>query len=533
MKRLRAAIFPILALSFLSGLQPAWAQRPVYYHGGPYLKSFTIVPVFWGDWDTDALNTQYTFLQNLAAYISGVNEPAGDVPTTLQYGVLSASVSEAYTANTPGSSGYVPPSSYISPCPYKGSAVAGTFYTCDAGNVITGLQGTGEIPAFSPTSVIMLFLGKGFLLNSACCGASFHSALGPSQYYGVVPKHPVLDAYPAGDKLQAVTSHEVFEAATDPGAPSPSTWAWVTAPYNSAGQVYEVADQCSSVVSISWPGAPGDTLRFAQIVDNLQGAICTTTGYDRVPFLFPSPIWPGTILTLEVVAGPVTPPPGTPVELGLSFVDLNGNTVGQPTTVQLAGNQVQPLNLNASLLVGPNSAGGVHADVRPVITPVGDFLPAVQATVEVYDSSTGAGHLLTSAAMQQGGPGQLLGPQGLAGGETMRIVAVAYPVDPCIGTLSFADQTGAPIGPSLPVSLAPGHGMPLDVTAASLGVQTGQRIEVQPRFTLTSTAPAAVNPVRSACALTAEVFNSITGQTLTYQTALVTSPPPSIPNGVQ
>ena len=194
---------------------------------------------------------------------------------------------------------------------------------------------------------------------------------------------------------------------------------------------------------------------------------------------------------------------------------------------------MQSLNLNANLLVGPNSAGGVHADVRPVITPVGNFLPAVQATVEVYDSSTGAGDLLTSAAMQQGGPGQLLGPQGLAGGETMRIVAVAIPTDPCTGTLSFADHTGAPIGPSLPVNLAPGHGMPLDVTAASLGVQTDQRIEVQPKFTLTSPVSAAANPARSACALTAEVFDSTTGRTFTYQTALVTSPRPSTPNGVQ
>lgn len=143
MKRFRALIFRIFALAFLSGLQPAWAQLPVYYHGGPYPSSFTIVPVFWGDWGTDALNTQYTFLQNLAAYISGVNEPAGYVPTTLQYGVLSASVSKDYTANTPTSPGYVPPSKYVSTCPYMGPAVAGTFYGCDAGNVIQALQGKG------------------------------------------------------------------------------------------------------------------------------------------------------------------------------------------------------------------------------------------------------------------------------------------------------------------------------------------------------------------------------------------------------
>jgi hypothetical protein len=488
----------------------------------------------WGDWDADALKTQYTFLQDLAAYISGVNAPPGYVPTTAQYGVLSASVStKAYTANTLGSSGYVPPSKYISTCPFKGPAVAGTFYTCDAANVIQGLQAKGEIPAFSPTSVIMLFLGKGFLVDGACCGASFHSALGTSEYYGVVPMHPVLDAYPVGDKLQAVTPHEVFEAATDPEGPlTSSEWAWVTAPY-SPGLVYEVADQCSSVVSLSWSGAPGDTLRFAQIIDDLQDAVCTTTGYDRVPFWYPSPIWPGTTVTLQVVAGPVTPLPGTPVELGLSFVDLNGNTVGQPTTVQLVGNQVRSLSLNASLLVGPNSAGGVHAAVRPVITPVGNFLSAVQATVEVYNSSTGAGDLLTSAAMQQGGPAQLLGPEGLAGGETMRIVAVAFPPSPCAGTLSFADNTGSVIGPNLAVTLAPGHGMPLDVTAASLGVQTGQRIELQPKFTLASPVSAAANTARSACALTAEVFNSTTGQTLIYQTAFVASPLPFTPNEVQ
>ena len=84
-----------------------------------------------------------------------------------------------------------------------------------------------------------------------------------------------------------------------------------------------------------------------------------------------------------------------------------------------------------------------------------------------------------------------------------------------VATLSFANGAGNLIGTSLNVSLNPGQSAPLDLNSSVLGLQRGQRIEVQPKITL----QVPVNSGSSACGATSEVFDQATGRTWTYQIA--------------
>jgi hypothetical protein len=88
----------------------------------------------------------------------------------------------------------------------------------------------------------------------------------------------------------------------------------------------------------------------------------------------------------------------------------------------------------------------------------------------------------------------------------------------CNGTLSFADKSGNPIGPSMPVDLLPGQVKSLTMGFPTPEVPPGpqQRIEVQPIVTLAPSAPGAA-PVISECLASVAVYESHTGRTLTYQ----------------
>jgi|SRR5579872_710686 len=233
----------------------------------------------------------------------------------------------------------------------------------------------------------------------------------------------------------------------------------------------------------------------------------------KAPTPTPGPAWLGAILRASLeIAGPVTPPPGVPVEAVVSFTDLNGNLVGQPSTVPLVPGQIASVDFNASQLV---NAAGQHVNVIPTISasPNG-WLPAVQLTTEIFDSATGAGMVLTNAAGFSDIP-STLGTQGLAAGETMRISAIAFPPNPCVATLSFADTNGNRVGSTLSLDLSPGQGKFLDLTAQSLSIGAGQRIQLQPVVTLQTQAPATTT-----CSVASEVFDQATGRTRTYQTAL-------------
>src|SRR5208282_2100949 len=113
-------------------------------------------------------------------------------------------------------------------------------------------------------------------------------------------------------------------------------------------------------------------------------------------------------------------------------------------------------------------------------------------------------------------------PQGLAGGQSLRITAVAFPPDPCVGTLSFADKNGNPLGGSDAVNLQPGTGTYFDLNAAALGLSVGQRAEVLPVVTLAQPIGAAAGPaIGSVCQVSVEAFDHLTGRTETYQSAVL------------
>lgn len=253
----------------------------------------------------------------------------------------------------------------------------------------------------------------------------------------------------------------------------------------------------------------------------IPGPPATLTISEAISFP-PLPSWIGSIILASLtVAGPVTPPAGgpveAPVEVMVGFVDLNGNILGQATPVQLIPGQVSSVQLNSNTFI---HTIGQHTTVIPVVSaPPGTLLPAIQFTGEVYDVLTGFGGVLTTANGLFPPPAAL-GPQGLAAGQIMRLIATAYPPVPCVATLSFANSEGVAIGPSMQVNLSPGQSQLLELTSASLNLSFGKRMLVQPLVTLQNViAAAAVVP--PACTVASDVFDPIAGRTWTYQTASV------------
>jgi len=231
---------------------------------------------------------------------------------------------------------------------------------------------------------------------------------------------------------------------------------------------------------------------------------------------------------IHIVAGPVTVPPGVPVELNLGFVDINGNSVGPSRTVTLGAGDTASRDWSVDQLV---QQLGQRVEVRPVVE-IADISAAVGAPVgaavaapppvelpevtEVFDRLTGYGTVLVPAE-DAFPPNPVFAFQGLAGGQTIRLVVSAFPPGPCAGTLGFVHRDGSPAGPSHQVSLQPGQAAMLDLNSVTLGLQAGQRIELQP---VVSTTPstAAGAPIPSACLASAEVFDNATGRSGTYQT---------------
>jgi hypothetical protein len=247
---------------------------PIQYHGGPFLQGFTIHPVYMGKWSKADIDKQQTFLTHLTEYISGKNAPAGQQPVLKQYGVGSASVAAAVHVDLD-----LEPSQYVSTClagsigTYGGHppplpAVAGNLYFCDIPQIIAKNQAAKKIPGYGPETVIMLLPATGFSLDPTCSCGGYHSSLSSSSFFGVIAPGPdPSDQEPyegAISRYQVITSHEVFEASTDPSDNQFNGWD-------------EVADQCNTFVTLDWPG--GVKLQFAAIIDDTANHSCTTTGY--------------------------------------------------------------------------------------------------------------------------------------------------------------------------------------------------------------------------------------------------------------
>jgi hypothetical protein len=230
----------------------------------------------------------------------------------------------------------------------------------------------------------------------------------------------------------------------------------------------------------------------------------------------------GQIIHLTAYAGPVLVPPGVPVEATVGFVDVNGRALGPTTRISLPAGQATSVDLNADAFIGANER---RIQILPIISdaPADPAVPSLRVSVEVVDAGTRGGTVLATTRTATSFPAALeFSPQGLAGGQTLRLNVAAAPSGTCTGVLSFLDRSGTPIGGSTPARLAPGTATSLSLKADSLGLHRGQRIDVVPMVsaaTSNSTSP----PIEAHCLGSAEVFDDATERTSTYQTA--TSPP--------
>jgi hypothetical protein len=241
---------------------------------------------------------------------------------------------------------------------------------------------------------------------------------------------------------------------------------------------------------------------------------------------------------IRLVAGPVRVPPWVPVELNLGFVDNDGKAIGPKSTITLRPDETATLDLDIETLL---KRPGERVEVRPVVTVANVkssprttavvsqetydrargpafFLPTV---TEVFDRSTGFGTVVASDNTVSLHP-PAFDFQGLAGGQTMRLMVDALPLAPCEATVSFADRAGKTLGKSQQVKLAPDTAMPVNLNADSLGLKSGERIEVLPTVSVSHYGAA---PAFSFCRANVEVFDNRTGRTWTYQSGEGHPPP--------
>jgi hypothetical protein len=224
-----------------------------------------------------------------------------------------------------------------------------------------------------------------------------------------------------------------------------------------------------------------------------------------------------------VVAGPVTPPPGGPVQFQVGFLNAETGALLAPLQqLTLNPGQIESADLNLTPLV---ARVGQRIEVQPVIVQSpGAVNPgpiSISATVQTLDELTGFEAVLESVP-QPGASSPGLGPQILAGGQTMRMDVLASGVDPCVAQVQFNDANGNPLIPASSANLTPGTGTIVDLNSEALGLRLGQNIEVQP--VVTPTAPAAAVAQNSVCNASVEVFDHLTGRTWSHQSTFVGLP---------
>ena len=199
-------------------------------------------------------------------------------------------------------------------------------------------------------------------------------------------------------------------------------------------------------------------------------------------------------LRLNMVAYP--PDPCSSVQLG--FQNRNGVAVGpKGTTPTLQPGQSVSLDLNGGSLV----AADQRVELLPTVTGIDGAATGASciASVEVIANANGVTTVLAPGAVGFP-PVPVFGMLGVTSLQTVRLNVVAFPPDPCIGTISWGDKNGTPIGTSLPVQLSAGEATHLDLPG---GGPLGQRAEVRPVVTVTG----------GACIASAEVYSKTTGAT--------------------
>jgi Bacterial tandem repeat domain 1 len=228
--------FASLSAAFLIGILSMLAPRPVWataleYHGGPFLQTFEIYPLYYGNWSESEITTQQNYVVNLAAYLSGENAPAGEQPMMKQYGVNQVTVAAAATASP--------------------KATPKVLSRKELLHIISNNQASGKLPAFGPNTLIVIFPAHGFSVNGCSGCGGYHASESTSAFWAVVP----------ADQEQAVIAHEIFESSADPAVNNFLGWD-------------EAVDQCDSASSIILSFGP-----IPPAIDNTNGGTCSTSGY--------------------------------------------------------------------------------------------------------------------------------------------------------------------------------------------------------------------------------------------------------------
>ena len=270
-----------------------------------------------------------------------------------------------------------------------------------------------------------------------------------------------------------------------------------------------------------------------------------TYAFDLIgPLLLPPTGGSKLVKSRLVLAGPVTPPPGGPVQVLVGFLNVETGTLLSPLTpitISPGPIELQYVDFDLTPLVAQR---GQRIEVQPMIvqSPFEGTPGPIQlsATVQTLDRSTGFQYV-SSPVPQPGGslpggssPGSInisaLSPQILAGGQTMRFDVLASGTDPCVAQVSFNDVNGNPLIPASSVNLAPGTGTIVDLESAALNLRPKQEIEVQPM--LTATAPVGAVAQNSVCNASVEVFDGVTGHTWSHQSTMVGLPAVSPAGGI-
>jgi Bacterial tandem repeat domain 1 len=210
---------------------PAWATTPLQYHGGPFLQTFKIYPLYYGNWGTSEITTQQTYVVNLAAYMSGTGAPSGEQPMMKQYGVNQVTVAAAVTASPTAPAVVLTRSAVL--------------------NIIHANQKIGKLPAFGANTLIAVFPAHGFSVTGCNGCGGFHASQSTSAFWAVVP----------ADQEQVVIAHEIFESSADPAVNNFLGWD-------------EAVDQCDNAKPIKLSFGP-----IPPAIDNTNGGACSTTGY--------------------------------------------------------------------------------------------------------------------------------------------------------------------------------------------------------------------------------------------------------------
>lgn len=205
----------------------------------------------------------------------------------------------------------------------------------------------------------------------------------------------------------------------------------------------------------------------------------------------------GQTLQINVVAIPIDP-----CLARIGFQDANGSPVGPTLNVALQAGQSASLAFNGDSHI---SMPGQRVEVLPSVVVTAGTGSQCNASAEVYDNIFGISSVAVPGAA--GWPLTPVFPMlGVTELQTVRLNVVAYPVDPCIGQLSFVNSSGTPVGNTLNVQLAPGQATFLELPGSTLVTKLGQRAEVRP----------VVIAPNGGCVASAEVYLNGLGATSTF-----------------